>query len=87
MAIADRSAFYLCLANGALFYHQMTQGSGLEYSDSEESAGYFGHCTSQLAQRLGDEDDGVSEGVITTVIGFLCHDASSLPSGPLVMDD
>lgn len=76
MAIADRCAFYLCLANGALFHHQMTRGGSLEYSDCDESAGYFGHCTRMVVQRLASGDDGVSEGVITTVLGFLCHDSS-----------
>jgi hypothetical protein len=73
-AIADRCSFYLCLANGAMFYHQMIEGGSYEYSDYDESAKYFGHCTGLMAQRLGCKDDGVSEGVITTVLGFLCHD-------------
>jgi hypothetical protein len=73
----DRCAFYLCLANAALFYHQKTNGGGYEYSDYGESASYFGHCMSLLAQRLASRDDGCSEGVIITVLGFLCHDVCS----------
>lgn len=75
-AIADRCSFYLCLANGAMFYHQMIEGGSFEYSDYDESAKYFSNCTGLLAQRLGHRQDGVSEGVITTVLGFLCHDVS-----------
>lgn len=75
-AIADRCSFYLCLANGAMFYHQMIEGGSYEYSAYDESAKYFSHCIGLVAQRLGRRDDGVSEGVITTVLGFLCHDVS-----------
>ncbi|KAB5560052.1 hypothetical protein GE09DRAFT_76551 [Coniochaeta sp. 2T2.1] len=77
MAVADRCAFYLCLANAAMFYHQMTAGDGsCEYGDCDESARYFGQCMCMMTERLGSGSDGVSEGVVTTVLGFLCHDAA-----------
>ncbi|KAB5547258.1 hypothetical protein GE09DRAFT_206157 [Coniochaeta sp. 2T2.1] len=77
MAVADQCAFYLCLANAALFYHQMTGGEGgCEYSDCDESARYFSLCMGMMTERLGSGSDAVSEGVVTTVLGFLCHDAA-----------
>ncbi|OQV01780.1 Fungal specific transcription factor domain-containing protein [Cladophialophora immunda] len=76
MAVIDNTAFYLSLANAALFFHQMTERKGCEYSDFEESSKYLSLCLNQVAQRLGRESHNISEGVITTVLGFLCHDST-----------
>ncbi|KIX06765.1 uncharacterized protein Z518_04741 [Rhinocladiella mackenziei CBS 650.93] len=64
MAVVDYSAFY-----------QITNHSGTEYSDCVESARYFSTCLNQIAQRLGSKTDSISQGVITTILGFLCHDS------------
>jgi hypothetical protein len=79
-AVADRCSYYLCLANGAMFYHRTIQGGGsYEYSEYEESAQYFGRCTALMAQRLDCPEESVSEGAVTTVLGFLCHDVRLSP--------
>lgn len=74
MSVVDCTAFYLSLANASLFFNQHTQWKGLEYGDFEESSKYFSLCLNQVTQRLRREIAQVSEGVITTVLGFLCHD-------------
>jgi hypothetical protein len=74
MAVVDCTAFYLSLANAALFFNQMTLHKGSEHSDFEESSKYLSLCLNQVADRLKQGSDSVSEGVITTVLGFLCHD-------------
>jgi hypothetical protein len=75
MAVVDRTAFYLSLANAALFFHQITQQRiRSEYSDFEESSKYLGLCLNEVALRLDQESNNVSDGVVTTVLGFLCHD-------------
>ncbi|KIW97531.1 uncharacterized protein Z519_01115 [Cladophialophora bantiana CBS 173.52] len=76
MAVIDCTAFYLSLANAALFFHQMTERKGCEHSDFEESSAYLSLCLNQVTERLGKESDNVSDGVITTILGFLCHDSS-----------
>ncbi|EXJ67458.1 uncharacterized protein A1O5_09471 [Cladophialophora psammophila CBS 110553] len=76
MAVIDCTAFYLSLANAALFFHQMAQRKGCEHSDFEESSAYLSLCLNQVTERLGKESDHVSDGVITTILGFLCHDSS-----------
>ncbi|KIY03501.1 uncharacterized protein Z520_00192 [Fonsecaea multimorphosa CBS 102226] len=76
MAIIDSTAFYLSLANAALFFHQMTERRGCEHSDSEESSKYLSLCLNQVAQRLEMESHNISQGVITTILGFLCHDST-----------
>ena len=73
MAVVDCTAFYLSLANAALFFHQMTQHKGREHSDFEESSKYLSLCLNEVTKRLGTDSDNVSDGVITTVLGFLCH--------------
>jgi hypothetical protein len=75
LAIQDATAFHLCLANAALFVNKhLTRGVGLEYGDYGESAKHWGTCLGQLTKRLPDQVDGVSLGIVTTVLGFLCHD-------------
>jgi hypothetical protein len=64
MALVDHSAFYLSLANAALFTMQMMEHKGFEY----------GECLNQVARRLSSRIESVSEGIITTVLGFICHD-------------
>ncbi|OCT49020.1 hypothetical protein CLCR_11316 [Cladophialophora carrionii] len=76
MAVVDCTAFYLSLANAALFFNQKTINKGSEYSDFEESSKYLSLCLNQVVHRLNQEPDNVSEGVITTVLGFLCHDCT-----------
>ncbi|KIW83801.1 hypothetical protein Z517_03047 [Fonsecaea pedrosoi CBS 271.37] len=76
MAVIDRTAFYLSLANAALFFHQMTERKGCEYGDFEESSKYLSLCLNGVAQRLERETHQISDGVITTVLGFLCHDSN-----------
>ena len=78
MAIVDSSAFYLSLANAALFVNRLDQQGYLEYSDSVESAKYYSECLNQITQRLASRTESLSQGVITTVLGFLCHDVRYL---------
>ncbi|KIW65371.1 hypothetical protein PV04_07637 [Phialophora macrospora] len=77
MAVVDCTAFYLSLANAALFFHQRTLNKGSEYSDFEESSKYLSLCLNQVTTRLNQGPDNVGEGVITTVLGFLCHDSTT----------
>lgn len=77
MAIIDTSAYYISLANASLFMNQITcHGSGLEYSDCLESSGYYSSCLTTMSERLSRHAERSSEGVITTILGFLCHDVS-----------
>lgn len=77
MAITDRSAFNLLLANAALCLDQMKKPDSFEYGKCRESLTYYGACVAQVIQRLGDKDESASEGVIATVLGLICHDVSS----------
>jgi hypothetical protein len=74
MAVVDRSAYYLSLANAAMFLNQVMNGGNFEYSDCVESSKYYTECLNQITRRLGCRMERVSEGVITTVLGFICHD-------------
>jgi hypothetical protein len=78
MALVDRSALYISLANAALFFNQMTKPGSFEYSDYLESSKYYSQCLNQVTRRLSSRTESVSEGVITTVLGFICHDVGIL---------
>jgi hypothetical protein len=77
MALLDPSSYFLCLANAALFMNQyITRRKSLEYTDSAESAKYYSKCLTQVTQKLACEVERFREGVITTVLGFVCHSIS-----------
>jgi hypothetical protein len=74
MAVCDSTAFYLSLANATVFFNQITLGKGSDYSDFKESSKYLGLCLNQMTERLRTELNNISDGIVTTVLGFLCHD-------------
>jgi hypothetical protein len=77
MALLDPSSYYLCLANAALFMdQQVTRRTTLEYTDSVESTKYYSKCLTQLTKQLACQIQSISEGAITTVLGFVCHSFS-----------
>jgi hypothetical protein len=77
MAVLEPSAYYLCLANAALFLNQFLTGhGGLEYTDCVESSKYYGLCLSRVTGQLADRSHGITQGLITTVLGFVCHNLS-----------
>jgi len=78
MALLDPSSYYLCLANAALFMDQhVTRRTSLEYTDSVESTKYYSKCLTQVTRQLACQSQSISEGVITTVLGFVCHSFST----------
>jgi hypothetical protein len=74
MAMSDASAFHLSLANAAMFLDQRIHAHSFSYDKSIECLKYYGQCVNQISRRLESFDDSVSEGVITTVLGLICHD-------------
>lgn len=74
MAMIDTSAYYISLANAALYMNRMIHNGGLEYSDSPESSDYYSTCVNTMSQRLSSLEESTSEGIITTILGFQCHD-------------
>ncbi|KAH8887808.1 hypothetical protein GQ53DRAFT_843926 [Thozetella sp. PMI_491] len=74
MAVLDPSAYYLCLANASLFLFQhVTSQKNLEYSASAESTRYYSMCLKQVVTRLADAWESTTEGIITTILGLVCH--------------
>jgi hypothetical protein len=78
MSMNDATAFNLSLANAALFYDQRTRTSTFKYENSVECLTYYGKCLREISKRLGSSDDSVSDGVIMTVLGLLCHDVRAV---------
>ncbi|KEF52384.1 uncharacterized protein A1O9_11625 [Exophiala aquamarina CBS 119918] len=76
MAVIDTSAYFISLANASLYMNRMICPGGLEYSDCLESSSYYSTCLNTLSKRLSSRTERSSEGVITTILGFLCHDSN-----------
>ncbi|CRG86883.1 hypothetical protein PISL3812_03895 [Talaromyces islandicus] len=74
MALVDQSAFKLSMANASMFLAQRKDPDGFRYETCSETLEYFGQCLSLVTKRLEDPKDCVSEGVITTILGLICHD-------------
>jgi hypothetical protein len=72
--MSDVSAFHLTLANAALLFGKET---GSKEVETTEAMKYYTTSLQSLSNRLHDPVDGISEGVITTVLGFVCHDVGS----------
>lgn len=79
MALCDGSAFKLCMANAAMFLDEVRHPNTFHYENSRETLAYYGEGVNQVTRRLADRDDCVSEGLITTVLGFICHDVRLCP--------
>jgi hypothetical protein len=59
------------MANAALFLGAET---GDKDAETVESMRYYTMSLHSVTKRLQDPVDGVSEGVMGTVLGFVCHD-------------
>jgi hypothetical protein len=71
IGIADRSAFHLTMANAVMLFAEETGSKG---SETTESMMFYTMSLRSVNKRLQDPVDGISEGVIGTVLGFVCHD-------------
>ncbi|PYI04693.1 hypothetical protein BO78DRAFT_347280, partial [Aspergillus sclerotiicarbonarius CBS 121057] len=74
MALTDTSAVLVALANAAMFLDQKLRAQTYRYETSTECLTYYGQCVQQVTRRLGDARENLGEGVITTILGLVCHD-------------
>ncbi|KAJ5676550.1 uncharacterized protein N7477_002183 [Penicillium maclennaniae] len=74
IALCDHSAFMLSMANAAMFLDEARNPGTFQYEDSAEALRYYGQCVEQITARLSNPEDCTSEGVITTILGLICHD-------------
>lgn len=74
MALTDASAVLVALANAAMFLDQRQRAHTYRYETSAECLTYYGQCVQQVTRRLGDVRENLSEGVITAILGLICHD-------------
>jgi len=74
MSLHDHSAFRLAMANAAMFLAEKHRPQTFRYEDCHEALKYYGQCVRQITDRLADPVDSTSEGVVTTILGLICHD-------------
>jgi hypothetical protein len=80
MALCDPSAFMLSMANAAMFLDEARNPDTFRYENSSEALRYYGQCVEQVTTRLSDPADCTSVGVITTILGLICHDVRFKPT-------
>lgn len=81
VGMIDKSAFQLTLGNAAYCFNRETglyRGQVFDSGETEESMKFYTMAMESVKRRLRDPIDGVSEGVIGSVLGFACHDVRIL---------
>jgi hypothetical protein len=87
IGMIDKSAFQLTLGNAAYCFNKETglyQGELFDRGETAESMSFYTMAMESVKRRLRDPIDGVSEGVIGSVLGFACHDVCFLLALPLL---
>ncbi|RFU76141.1 hypothetical protein TARUN_6083 [Trichoderma arundinaceum] len=80
IGLSDSTAFDLWLAQAVVIRNSITNEDTAaspwaeEYLDSLEANKYYFKSLNQLAHRLSNRDDCMSNGVIATIMGFICVD-------------
>lgn len=79
IGLSDTAAFDLWLAQAVvirngLLHEQNTINYGTKYLDTSEANRYYCKSLHQLALRLNSREECVSDGVIATIMGFICVD-------------
>jgi hypothetical protein len=77
--VQDASAFKLLLASVCAKYEQtkIPGPQGQPTAESLQATTYYWAAVGEVKKRLLDPKDGISEGVIGTVLGFACLDVST----------
>lgn len=81
----DATACKLVMANAVVFLDQTWRSSSSAFDATAESAKYYTQSCKELSLRLSDPGDRIGDGVIATVLGFLCHDVSCTCPSALVL--
>jgi hypothetical protein len=79
MGLTDASSFDLALAYAVIFMANLSGRDIQNFDDDPETMKYYTRCLARLYPRLNNDQDRVSQGVVSTVLGFICHDVTWLP--------
>jgi hypothetical protein len=80
MGFSGPTALYLSMATTLLLLDRSNSIPILKITDNMEAMRYYTKALKDLSARLSDPFDHKSAGVTATIIGCLCHDASSIHS-------
>jgi hypothetical protein len=83
IGLSDRVAFDLWLAQAVVIRNGLVHKSNKFaydelFADTSEANSYYCKSLHQLTIRLNDREDCISEGVIATIMGFICVDVRFL---------
>ncbi|KAI0120350.1 hypothetical protein F4776DRAFT_250953 [Hypoxylon sp. NC0597] len=80
MGLSDSSAFYITLANAALYRGIKTdpqaQKQKPEFNTNVEAMKWYTLSLASITKRLANPAESDSEGLVIAVTGFVCHDSS-----------
>lgn len=74
VAMTDRGAFQLGLANAALLIARRNDLDDIQ--ENSEALKYYTAALSSVNKRLQDPDYVASEELVGAILGFCCHDVS-----------
>lgn len=74
IGMSDTSAFYLTLAKSSLL---LSREFSHHHKDTTELTELYTASVGSVSKRLEDPVDGISDGVVGTIVGFACLDVST----------
>ncbi|KAI0200008.1 hypothetical protein F4808DRAFT_174180 [Astrocystis sublimbata] len=76
IGLSDAAACYITLANAVLYKNMKPGDAKPEFSTSVEAMKWYTLSLQSIAKRLASPNDGSTQGLITAISGFICHDSS-----------
>lgn len=61
-----------------MFLEETRHPDTFRYEKCQETLAYYGQCVRQVTDRLSDPLENTSEGILTSILGLICHDVSDL---------
>ncbi|KAI0460122.1 hypothetical protein F5B21DRAFT_453334 [Xylaria acuta] len=77
IGLSDAAAWYITLANAAIFRNMKPGDAKPEFSTNAEAMKWYTLSLQSISKRLADPKEGDKEGLITAIAGFICHDSAT----------
>lgn len=74
MGLSDSAAWYITLANAALYRDFKAGTQKPEYYTNSDAMKWYTKSLSNITKRLQDPAETDGEGLVVAITGFICHD-------------
>lgn len=75
--LSDSTCCYVSLASATIFFEQGSEHLDVGYIRNRQAELYYCKALSSLNARMSDTNSLHNAGVITSILGFLCHDVGT----------